>query len=371
MRVKSAVVVGAGVIGATVACELTAAGYDVDVLDARSPAGGATRASAGVLAPFIEGAPASALRTLGHDSLNLYDDFIARLVRDSGESVVYERTGTLEVGLTQAAAERLGTESGHLWHAGIEGRWVPQALLPDVEPAVSSQAMGALLVPMHGYVGVSSLTRAALAAATRRGARVHAETGAVHIGTHAAGGAEVRTAQTTLTADVVVMAAGSWSTQVTVEDAAPVPVVPIRGQLLQLQAARGLLRRVIWGTAGYLVPWPDGTVLVGATVEDVGFDESLTEEGCAGLRAMAAALVPDLAQAPLVEARTGLRPKSPDDLPLIGRSSAVPALIYATGHYRNGILLAPYTAQLVRRLVTDPSSTVPAEMRLERHGVPL
>lgn len=362
-------IVGAGVIGATVACELTAAGYAVDVLDARGPAGGATRASAGVLAPFIEGAPASALRTFGHQGLDLYDAFIARLQRDSGEVVVYERSGTLEVGLTQAEADRLGTESGELWHAGIEGRWVPQALLPDVEPAVSSQATGALLVPMHGYVGVASLTRAALAAATRRGARVHAGTGAVRIGASSEGGAVVHTAQATHTADVVVMAAGSWSTLVTVDGAAPVPVVPIRGQLLQLQAARGLLRRVIWGTGGYLVPWPDGTVLVGATVEDAGFDESLTDEGCAGLRATATALVPALADAPLIGARAGLRPKSPDDLPVIGRSSAVPALIYATGHYRNGVLLAPYTAQLVRRLTTDPSTIVPAELRPERHGV--
>jgi glycine oxidase len=245
---------------------------------------------------------------------------------------------------------------------------VPSALLSDVEPAVSPDATGALLVPMHGFVGVGSLTRAALAAAATRGTRLHVATGAVHIAPSAEGGAVVRTADRTWTADTAVMAAGSWSTQVTIEGADAVPVVPIRGQLLQLQAARGLLRRVIWGTAGYLVPWPDGTVLAGATVEDVGFDESLTDEGCAGLRAMAAALVPALADAPLVEARTGLRPKGPDDLPLIGRSVPVPALIYATGHYRNGVLLAPYTAQLVRRLVTDPSTTVPEELRPERHG---
>lgn len=366
---KSAVVVGAGVIGATVAWSLVQAGCDVDVIDARGPGEGATRASAGVLAPFIEGAPASPLRTLGHEGLDLYDAFIAQLARDSGQPVIYARGGTLEVALTVEEAERLGSESGTLWQAGIEGRWVPPALLSDVEPAVSPEATGGLLVPMHGYVGVGSLTRAALAAAQARGARVHVKSGAVHISSGPQGGVVVRTAGRVYTADVAVMAAGSWSSQVTVEGADPIPVSPIRGQLLQLQAAPGLLRHVIWGTAGYLVPWPDGTVLVGATVEDVGFDESLTDEGCAGLRRMAGALIPALAEAPLVEARTGLRPKSPDDLPMIGRSSVVPALVYATGHYRNGVLLAPYTAQLVRRLVSDPLAPVPPEMRPDRFGV--
>jgi len=369
--VTSAVVVGAGVIGATVAWSLVQAGYDVDVIDARSPGEGATRASAGVLAPFIEGAPASPLRALGHAGLELYDAFIAQLHRDSGQPVVYARGGTLEVALTTAEAERLGTESGLLWQAGIEGRWVPAALLEEVEPAVSRDATGGLLVPMHGFVGVGSLTRAALGAAVARGARVHALTGAVHIASGPQGSAVVRTSTRTWTADVVVMAAGSWSSQVVVEGADPVPVTPIRGQLLQLQAAPGLLRRVIWGTAGYLVPWPDGTVLAGATVEDVGFDESLTDEGCAGLRQMAAALIPALGDAPVVEARTGLRPKSPDDLPMIGRSAVVPALVYATGHYRNGVLLAPYTAQLVQRLARDPHATVPPEMRPDRFGVRL
>jgi len=369
--VTSAVVVGAGVIGATVAWSLVQAGYDVDVIDARSPGEGATRASAGVLAPYIEGAPASPLRTLGHEGLELYDTFVQQLTRDSGQPVVYARGGTLEVALTVPEAERLGTESGLLWQAGIEGRWVPAALLDEVEPAINREATGALLVPMHGFVGVGSLTRAALGAAMARGTRVHTHTGAVQIASGPQGSAEVRTASRTWTADVVVMAAGSWSSQVTVEGADPVPVTPIRGQLLQLQASPGLLHRVIWGTAGYLVPWPDGTVLAGATVEDVGFDESLTEDGCAGLRQMAAALIPALAHSPVIEARTGLRPKSPDDLPLIPRSAVVPAVIYATGHYRNGVLLAPYTAHLVQRLARDPQAAVPAGMRPDRFGARL
>jgi glycine oxidase len=154
-------------------------------------------------------------------------------------------------------------------------------------------------------------------------------------------------------ADRVVLAAGSWSSMITVQDADQVPVKPIRGQLIQLQTDPGVIHRVIWGPDGYLVPWPDGSVLVGSTVEDVGFDERHTDEAVAKLRATAATLVPSLANTQMSSVRTGLRPKGPDDLPILGRSKAVPGLIYATAHYRNGVMFAPLTVQLVADLVFD------------------
>ena len=128
---------------------------------------------------------------------------------------------------------------------------------------------------------------------------------------------------------------------------------PIRGQLIQLQTDPGAIGRVIWGPDGYLVPWPDGAVLVGSTVEDVGFDESHTDEAVAKLRSVASQLVPTLDNATLTGVRTGLRPKGPDDVPLLGRSKAVPGLIYATAHYRNGVMFAPLTVKLVSDLVFD------------------
>lgn len=366
---SSVIVIGAGVVGASIAWELAAAGVRVRLLDARTPGDGATRASAGVLAPYIEGHPASPLRDLGRESLDLYDAFIARLRDESHSELVYERSGTLEVALTVDEAERLGAESGRLFKDGVEARWVPPALLAEVEPGISPHAQGGLLVPMHGYVGVSSLTAAAVTAAMARGAQVVVETGAITVGTSRGGGVVVRTSTGLFEADHAVLAAGSWSSRVTVEGADPVPVRPIRGQLLQLAGPRGLLRRVIWGTAGYLVPWPDGTVLVGATVEDVGFDEGSTQEARRALMAMASALVPHLKESDLVDARAGLRPRGPDDLPLLGRSRVVPGLIYATGHYRNGVLLAPLTAQVVRQLVFDATALPVDAVRPERHGM--
>ena len=110
---------------------------------------------------------------------------------------------------------------------------------------------------------------------------------------------------------------------------------------------------MLWGANGYLVPWPDGAVLVGATVEDVGFDESQPMRPSPGCAALPLTLVPELANAPMTSVRTGLRPRGPDDLPLLGRSQVVPGLIYATAHYRNGVMLAPLTVQLVSDLVFD------------------
>ncbi|HQZ37590.1 MAG TPA: glycine oxidase ThiO [Vicinamibacterales bacterium] len=356
----SVIVVGGGVVGATIARELALAGARVRLLDARAPGDGATRASAGMLAPYIEGHPSSPLRELGRESLDLYDDFIVRLRRDSRSDIVYERCGTLEVALTQEGAEKLSAASGTLWREGVEARWVPAAIIPDLEPNVTPEAQGGLFIPQHGFVGVASLTAAAVAAAEARGAEVMVEMGVLGIRRLPDGDVEVRTATDSWEADACVMAAGSWSSRITVEGADPVPVTPIRGQLLQLSAPRGLLTRVIWGPAGYLVPWPDGSVLAGATVEDVGFDEGTTPEGRHALMEMAVALVPALKNASISDVRAGLRPRAPDDLPIIGRSKVVPGLVYATGHYRSGVLLAPLTAELVRRLVLDRSaSTLP------------
>jgi glycine oxidase len=365
----SVIVIGAGVIGCAIAHELTRSGARVQVLEIRHPGQGATRASAGILAPYIEGHESAGLRVLLQRSLDLYDDFVARLRAESGHDIVYERLGTFELAFSDADVDRLSALSGVLWKEGVEARWVPPLAFADHEPLASPAALGALLITTHGYVGATQLTLAAAAAAEKRGARFKTAAGAIHIHAMPANRVGVRTQESTWDADRVVLAAGSWSSQITVEGSEPVPVTPIRGQLIRLQAAPGALRHVVWGSQGYLVPWPDGSVLVGSTVEDVGFDEGHTEAGVRGLTEAAISLVPGLAGAPMTSVRTGLRPRGPDDLPILGLSHAVPGLIYATAHYRNGVLLTPLTAQLVRELVFD-TGVDPALRDLDpsRHG---
>lgn len=340
-------------IGCTVACELAKTGARVEVIETRTPGQGATRASAGILAPYIEGHSSETLRSLGKRSLDLYDGFIARLCADSGDDIYYQRNGTFELAFSDADVARLKELATTLDRERIESRWLEPAQFADLEPQANRNARGALLIPTHGFVAVTAMTLAAAQAAKKLGARFATDTGAIRIFSRSGDRVGVETATAVRDADRVVLAAGSWSSQISVEGADPIPVKPIRGQLIQLQTDPGELNRVMWGPDGYLVPWPDGSVLVGSTVEDVGFDETPTQDAVERLRAAAVALVPALAGAAMSSVRTGLRPKGPDDVPIIGRSSVVPGLIYSTAHYRNGVLFTPLTVQLVRDLVFD------------------
>ena len=349
----SVIVVGAGIVGCTVAYDLAKGGAAVHIIEPRAPGQGATRASAGILAPDIEGHGSMLLRTLGRRSIALYDDFIARLRSDSGHQVFYQRNGTFDLAFSTQDVNRLRDLAKALSQERIEANWIEPADFDRYEPFASKQAQGALFIPTHGFVGVTTLTLAALAAAQKFGATLTSDTGAIRIFAMPDGRVAVQSSNRMWEADRVVLAAGSWSSMIIVQGADAIPVKPIRGQLIQLQSDPGALSRVIWGPDGYLVPWPDGAVLVGSTVEDVGFDESHTEEAVAKLKAVAATLVPSLANATLTSVRTGLRPKGPDDVPILGRSRAVPGLIYATAHYRNGVMFAPLTVKLVSDLVFD------------------
>ena len=291
------------------------------------------------------------MRLFGRRSIAMYDDFIAQLRGDSGHEIIYQRNGTFELAFSEDDVRRLEELATALKHDRIESRWLAPAEFDAIEPHAAKNARGALLIPIHGFVGVTALTHAAAAAAQKCGATFVSGTGAIRIFPMPHGQVGVEAADTKWEADRVVLAAGSWSSMITVQDADRVPVKPIRGQLVQLKSEPGAIRRVIWGPDGYLVPWPDGSVLVGSTVEDVGFDERHTDQAVAKLRAAAASLVPDLARAEVTSIRTGLRPKGPDDLPMLGHSKAVPGLIYSTAHYRNGVMFAPLTVKLVSDLV--------------------
>ncbi len=344
-------VVGAGVVGCAVAYELASRGARVQLIDPRGPGGGATHASAGILAPLIEGHSTALLR-LGTCSVALWDDFIRRIQRESGQTIEYARTGTLHVALNDAQAGELsnvasGFKSADVPHTVLDGR-----AAATLEPGLTDRATMALLVPDHGFVGPIPLIDALVRAATARGVSM-VQSRVTNID-------EIR-------ADAVVIAAGSWSAEFV---KTPPFVKPIRGQLLALSMNPRPATRVVWGTDCYIVPWSDGTVLVGATVEDVGFDERTTIAGIRGLMNAAVDLLPGLEHAQFREARAGLRPKTVDELPAIGRSSTMPHVFYATGHYRNGVLLAPLTATLIADLVLDGRERPElADVRPDRFGL--
>lgn len=363
------IVVGAGVIGAAVAWELAAAGARVRVIDMRAPAGGATQASAAMLAPYIEGHGSEALSAVGRRSLEAYDGFIERLTHDAGRRPLYDRSGTLEVAQDEAHARRLHASADTLAVEGVETTWFEGPSLAAAEPLLGPGALGALLVPCHGFVGGTDLTETLLAAASARGAVVEDHVRATRVHAGGDGRLVVETTGGAMTAERVVLAAGSWSGQVTIDGADSVPVHPVRGQLLHLAWPEQPLARIVWGADCYLVPWPGGEVLVGATVEDAGFDERATVAGVTGLVEAACTLVPRLREAAFTSVRVGLRPGGIDELPIVGPSAVLPGLTYATAHYRNGVLLAPLTAQLVRGLVMDePADPALAHLSPARAG---
>lgn len=338
--IERVAVVGAGVIGCAIAFELARRGASVVVFDMREPGAGATQASAGILAPYVEAHEGGALLDLTVRGLDAYDAFIQTLRQHSPVAIEYRRIGTLEVAVTAARAEALRSRTD-----AVPSRfeWIDAVHLRDLEPSCNSGALGGVLCREHGYVAVPSFMGALVAAATSLGVtfrsgeavrRISIGSAALTIHTDA-GDAEFGR---------VVLSTGCWADSLDPLGEIGGRVKPIRGQLLRLTAPAPGLRHVLWGASCYIVPWEDGTLLVGATSEDVGFDERPTVDGVQGLLAAAMELLPSVASATLAAVRVGLRPEPSGGLPIIGPSLKDPRLFYALGHFRNGILLAPLTA---------------------------
>ena len=358
------IVVGAGLIGCAVAHTLSRQGADVLLLDASAPGSGASQASAGMLCPHIEGSHDPVLQELGADSLARYDTFIQRVRCDSGMDVPYVRNGTLQVAGTDDAAAVLIALADSLHAQGVSCQLAEgETEVRELEPLVRPQRAG-LLIESHGAVRTRDLVEALLHASLHQGARCHQSERVERVARHDRH-VVVETHAHTFHAPHVVVTAGAWSMHLQVEGHPMIPTHPVRGQLLRLQMANRGLRRVLWGPDIYMVPWAD-EVLVGATTEHVGFDARATVGGVSQLCAAAAALVPNLADATFTEVRVGLRPGSPDGLPLVGASQRMPGLVYATGHFRNGALLAPLTADLVADIIRTPSAVVPPAMSASR-----
>ena len=351
-KTSSVVVVGAGIVGCAVAYELARRGVRVRVLDRREVGQGATQASAGVLAPFIEAFDRRQLLDLTSRSLSLYDEFVARIVEDSGATIQYARTGTLEVAFDDAGLQRLRVIQQSCDERGIRAELLSAEDVYGVEPHLSKTLRGGLIVESHGFVGASDLTAGLRRAAVAHGVSFETASAATRIARNGTG-IRIETAGDDFACDAVVMAAGSWSGRVEIDGAMPVPIRPVRGQLIHLGWPAPALARVLWSPGCYLVPWSDGTVLIGATVEEVGFDERATVFGVRTLIDATQRVAPQVSEASFLEARVGLRPATPDELPVIGPSSVFPGLVYACGHFRNGILLAPLTASLIGDLLVD------------------
>jgi glycine oxidase len=341
-------ILGAGVIGCAIADELTRRGASVVVLDPRGVGRGASRASAGMLAPFTEGRHDPALEALGAASLAAFDDLIDRVSID-GPAPMYSRAGSIDLAFDDETAAALARESARLRAAGVEHDWLDAAATRRLEPSIAPDVTAALLIRPHGVVAVPELTEALWRSASTRGATM-VQASARRIARRG-GTLAVETDGSTLEAPYVVLAAGSWAGRIELDGVAPLPVRPVRGQLLVLKWPAPPLPHVLWGPRCYLVPRADRTVLVGATSEEVEFDERATVAGVRDLLDAATELTARAWSAAFHEVRVGLRPAAPDGRPILGPSSRIDGLIYATAHFRNGALLTPLTALRVADMI--------------------
>ncbi len=364
------VVVGGGAIGCASAWFLAREGLRVTLLEREDIAGEASGAAAGMLAPVGERVHAGAdagepMLRWGLRSLALFPELCATLKEQSGVDPELEPSGLLRVARTPGEAEALrelarvvGAEAarpGLALGPGLE--WLDARAARAAEPALADDLAAALWSPHEAHVRSPLLSRAFAESARRLGARIlrgQPVQGLLREGRRVVG---VRTAAGDLAAGTVVLCMGAAAAGLGdwLDGTWAPPVVPVRGQILSLDAARIALGSIVWGEGAYLVPKRDGSVVVGATEERVGFDRRVTARGMARLLAAAPTLVPSLADATFLRGWAGLRPGTPDGLPGIGAVPGWAGLLVAVGHHRNGVLLSPVTGQLVAQLVLGKS----------------
>ena len=348
-------VLGGGVAGLAVAWRARARGLSVVVLDRGDLGAAASSVAAGMLAPVTEADPGErALLELGLRSARRWPAFAAELHGLTGIDVGHVACGTLVVARDRDEAEALERELELRERLGLSAERLLPSAARRLEPALAPALRLALDVPGDHAVDPRLLVAALARAAEGAGAvlrpgiaveRVEHDGGRV-TGVALAGGERVAAAQ-------VVVAAGAWSgAPIGLPEEARVPVRPVKGQTLRLRDPEGpgLLTRVVrWGppTPGYLVPRGDGRYVLGATMEERGFDTTITAGAVHELLRDAAELVPGVLELQIDELVAGLRPATPDNAPVLGPSPALEGLHWATGHHRNGILLAPVTGELV------------------------
>ncbi|MCS6800587.1 MAG: glycine oxidase ThiO [Chloroflexota bacterium] len=346
-------IVGGGVIGLAVGWRLASAGMRVAVFERERVGGQASGAAAGLLAPVSEHLTPDEFLAYGIASLRAYPAFVEALREESGVDPELVAGGVLRVALTAEEAETLHRlPTGDLSAEILDSRQVL-----ELEPAVAAAAVGGLLVHEESHVSSPRLVAALAAAARRRGALIHEGVPVSQFiwqGDRVVG---IETPQGQVAAGEVVVAAGAWSGLLA---RLTLPVTPIRGQIVSLDVGALMLSRPLFGVGAYLVPKRDGTIAVGATEDRAGFAATPTARGVRAVLTGAERLVPAVADCAFLRAWAGLRPATPDRLPILGRMTE--GLILATGHYRNGILLAPMTAECVAALILSGEPPLPLDL---------
>ena len=363
-----AVIVGGGVIGLSAAWALSQRGAKVAVIDP-APGHGASWAAAGMLAPVTEAHfQEEALLGLNLDSARRWPDFAAAVEAASEIGVGYQDCGTLVVAADAGDLAWLTDLHRFQLELGLAAERLPSRACRELEPALAPGIRGGVRVAGDHQVDPRRLTAALAEAARRGGVEMVGASVAQLVTQSGACRAVVLDDGRSLNGEAVILCAGAWSNRLIGGSNLPDGVIPsirpVKGQILRLahrpgrdRVLAGTLRGLVNGSSVYLVPRDDGEIVVGATMEEQGYDTTVTAGAVLDLLRDAYALVPELAELAFVEAFASLRPCSPDNAPVIG-ATTLEGLLVATGHHRNGVLLAPVTAHLIAELVT--TGTLPA-----------
>jgi glycine oxidase len=363
MNTFDVVIVGGGIIGTSTALELASEKLRVLLVDRQKPGQEASPAAGGMLSPESDGPDAVPVAPLTKESLKLYPKFIASIEEVTGISPHLKLEGALELFYgprAETERDKIVTE-----HCKVGFIAEPKSVQAAIEMGgeLNPSARAAAWFPEEGTLEPRPLMDAALKAAQRRGVEIRANspvTSLLREGNRCTG---VVAGGETIAAKHIVVAAGCFSCLIARESAwfgCYAPTRPVRGQILILRPKKTVLQRVVRSERRYLVPRSDGTILAGSTLEEAGFEKHLTPAGVRRIADGAIELVPALAEAEICETWAGLRPGTPDNLPILGPAD-VEGLLMATGHYRSGILLAPITAKLMREWITRGRVETPVE----------
>jgi glycine oxidase len=350
------VVIGGGVIGLMIARQLVLRGLkDVTLIERGSLGAEASYAAGGILAPQAEADRADDFFRLSCQSRDLYPALASSLLAETGVDIELERSGTLYLAFTDEDEGEL--EKRYEWQAqaGLEVQKLAAADTRALESCVSENVRAALHFPLDIQVENRRLLTALIKANEESGVRLVTGVGVESVNVEHEQVSGLTTSQGSISTRRVVLAGGAWTSSISIRHAASggwrsVKIQPVRGQMICFQTKPRLARHVLYSPRGYLVPRLDGRLLAGSTTEHVGFSKEVTVGGVAKILSQAIEIASALRTLPIAESWAGLRPRAEDDLPVLGPSE-IAGLFYATGHYRNGILLAPITAQLIAEAI--------------------
>src|SRR5829696_446192 len=344
------VVIGGGVIGLAIARALALRGVrDICLVERAGLGTEASFAAAGMLVPQAEADAADDFFALACRSRDLYPSFAASLREETGIDVELDTTGTLYLALTEHDQEEIKKRYEWQTRAGLSVELLDAREARELEPCISDATLGALRFPNDIQIENRRLLSALANSVKNLGVTIATETSVDSLiieGNRVSG---VQTGRGSINCSIAVVAAGTWSGFIK-----PAPLIePVRGQMVCLEAKPQLTRHVIYSPRGYIVPRQDGRLLTGSTSERVGFAKFVTAGGISTILRNAQEISPAVSSLRIVDTWAGLRPRAADGLPVLGPCGEIDGLFYATGHYRNGILLAPLTGELISEAIVS------------------